>query len=48
MKYERNGRGDEGEKSQTRPNYSAKDLTIKLPEGRESPYRRLDKLTNLS
>ena len=27
------------EKSQTRPNYSAKDQTIKLPE---SPYHRLD------
>ena len=31
-----------GEKFQTRPNYSAKDLPIELPEGRESPYHKLD------
>ena len=35
-KSERKERGHEGEKSQTKPNY-AKDLTIELSEGRESP-----------
>ena len=43
MKYGRKERVHyKGEKSQTRPNYSDKDLAIELPEGRESPYDRLD------
>ena len=43
MKYGRKERGHyKGEKSKTRPDYSAKDLTIELPEGRESPYHILD------
>ena len=41
MKSGRKERGHEGEKSQTRP-ASAKDLPIELPEGRVSPYHRLD------
>ena len=48
MKYGRKERGHEGKKSQTRPNYSAKDLPMELHEGRESPYHRLGKLTNLT
>ena len=33
------------EKSPKQALTSAKDLTIELPEGRESPYHRLDQLT---
>ena len=40
-KYGRKERGHEG-KSFKQNLTSAKDLTIDLPEGRESPYHRLD------
>jgi len=38
MKYKKNERGREGEKSK-KDITSTKDLTIELPEGRESPYQ---------
>ena len=42
MKYGRNKRGQEREKVSKQGLTNAKDLTIELPEGRESPYHRLD------
>ena len=41
MKYETKEHGHEGEKSQ-QDLTSAKDLTIELFEGRESPYYKLN------
>ena len=44
MKYGRNERSKE--KSAERSLTNAKDLTMELPEGRESPYHRLYRLSN--
>ena len=48
MKYGSKERGHEGEKSQRKFNYTAKNLIIELFERRESSYHRLDLLSNLT
>ena len=45
MKCGRKERGHYRGKSPKQDLTSAKGLTIELPEGRESPYYRIDKLT---
>ena len=46
MKYGRRNVGKK-RKNPKQDLTSANDLTIEIPDGRKSPYHRLDKLTNL-